>query len=138
MSKRTAAESIAWRTSVKPASHAAGTVTGAAVDTLGFDEAMMVLDCGVFTATGDVTAKVTECDTSGGTYTDVTGATTTNKVQAADELPYVGNLNLAKRKRYLKIVLTVADDAIIAGAGFALSAAKTRPVAQTNAVEFKV
>lgn len=138
MSKRTCVEQNAWRTSVKPASHAAGTITGAAVDTQGFDEAMVVLDCGVFTATGDVTLKVQECATSGGTFVDIDGAAFSNKVQAADELPYVGNINLAKRERYLKIILTVADDAIIAGAGFVLGAAKDRPVSQTNAVEFKV
>ena len=51
--------------------------------------------------------KITECDTSGGTYTDVTGGafTTTSANTALVEKIY---LNVSELKQYLKISSTVA------------------------------
>ena len=138
MSKRTVAESHKVAVSIKPASHAVGTTNGAAADCKGYDDTAVVIDCGVFTATGDLTAKVQESDDGSTGWADVAGAAFANKEQADDELPYVGNQNLAKRKRHLRVVFTVSDDAVIASALFILGAAISRPVTQTNAVEFKI
>ena len=51
--------------------------------------------------------KITECDTSGGTYTDVTGGgfTTTSANTALVEKIY---LNVSELKQYLKVSTTVA------------------------------
>lgn len=64
--------------------------------------------------------KITECDTSGGTYTDVTGATFNGGVDTDgntlalpsatdDNQTCVFQLDLIGRKRYLRVVATFGD-----------------------------
>lgn len=89
------------------------TVTGSAVDLVDYGGYVaLTLMSGAATAgtlpTLDV--KVTECDTSGGTYTDVSGATWTEVTDAAaaDETIV---LNSDSLKRYIKIVGTIGGTA---------------------------
>lgn len=89
------------------------TLTGAAIDRLGFNSCKLVATVGA--ATGSPTSftldsKLTECDTSGGVYTDVTGAAITQVTAAtagAAEAPYV-DVDLSGCKRYLKVVTVSA------------------------------
>lgn len=97
-----------------------GSYTSQAGDTKGYDSAVVVVQMGATDIAATV-LKVQECDTSGGTYTDITGATcdggtnidgTTASLPAAtddDKFFAVQLSNLATRKRYLKIVLTIGD-----------------------------
>jgi len=85
------------------------TTTGSAVDIQRLDgRGKLVLIAGAASAgtapTLDV--KLTECDTSGGTYTDVTGAAFTQVTDAADSTQSL-SINLAGLKRYVKAVATV-------------------------------
>lgn len=140
MSKRTGVEAVKSVVSHLPASYSAGAQNGTGVDCRGFDDLKVVLSNGVFTATGDITLKLQESDDNGvsDAYADITGATMTNMPIASDETVYVANVNLAKRKRYIRAVVTVADDACIFGVIFELGAAKERPVSQVNTAEFSI
>lgn len=77
------------------------------VDTLGFNDAMMIVlsgDVTYTTAAGEgYTVKLYECDTTNGTYTD-TGISVTSNVSNTAGQARVSELNLT-RKRYLKAVL---------------------------------
>ena len=94
--------------------------TAAAIDTAGFDAAEIA--CVFQNVPANVAAlKVTECETSGGVYTDVTGAIvgTSNNIDgsasalptaaAGDDTNVIFQLDLRKRKRYLKLVATAGN-----------------------------
>lgn len=96
-----------------PADSLTTTTTGAAVDTLGYENAKLVLNLGALDiTTGDETyvVTVTECDTSGGSFVDtglvlptIVGGVADNSVvvQPVDGLG-------TTRKRFLKVVATLA------------------------------
>jgi len=92
---------------------ATGDVTGSAVDTKGFFSA--TLEFTATTALVGGTVKLTECATSGGTYTDVASDDIigTNDVAAVEDdtvtIGYVGSL------RYLKAVFTHSANGVISG-----------------------
>ena len=84
------------------------TGTGSAVDLLGYEGDMAVLlDAEAGSAGVTYAVKLTESDTSGGSYTDVTGGafTTTTANTASLQKIYVNVTNL---KRYVKVSITVA------------------------------
>jgi len=86
----------------------ASTAVGSAVDIQGYEgSAAFVLTAEAGGSGVTYAIKITECDTSGGTYTDVTdGAfTTTSANTALVEKIY---LNVSELKQYLKISSTVA------------------------------
>jgi hypothetical protein len=80
------------------------TVTGSAVDLANAQENMILVQCGALTD-GTHTPKITECATSGGTYTDVAAADLVGSLSAltantAQLVSYIGSL------RYIKVVIT--------------------------------
>jgi hypothetical protein len=85
-----------------------GAVT--AVDTQGYNDAMLVVAVGDLDATtGDeaYAVKLFECDTSGGTYTDTGIAITiANTADNTVSVARISELNVT-RKRYLKATLDV-------------------------------
>ena len=84
------------------------TGTGSAVDLLGYEGDMAVLlDAEAGSAGVTYAVKLTESDTAGGSYTDVTGGafTTTTANTASLQKIYVNVTNL---KRYVKVSITVA------------------------------
>ena len=92
-----------------PAAPAAGTRTGAAIDRDGFDSCVLFVQAGAATGaptTLSLTAKLTECATSGGSYTDVPGAAIT-AITAVSTSARV-NVDLSGCLRYLKVSETVA------------------------------
>jgi len=96
--------------SIKPQT-ATSTVTGAAVDTLGYGEGVALLEVGAVSGTTPtLDVKIQECDTSGGTYTDVPGATFTQVTAADNEQKIKLDLKAksGSRKRYIKAVGTIA------------------------------
>lgn len=120
-------------------SNSPGTVTGAAVDCLGFGEAMPVLDVSdVGSPAGSITLKFQESDTgvaSPDSFSDITGATfgalTTNGVR-------VGRINLEARKRYLRAVATIGTGPVDASCSGPLLPNREVPVSQENSVVFNV
>ena len=123
-----------------PDAHSAGTIISpAAIDTKGFDEALIVINAGVFSATGDATITVTECDTSGGSYAAITGAAFTVITVANDQTIYVGRLQCKNWERYIKLSMVLADDVADLSACVILTKYDgLAPVSQVNDVEFNV
>ena len=120
--------------------HAVSTVVGGAVDTLGYERALVILNCGTFSATGTLDATVAECATSGGSYVAITGAVFTQVAAANDVTVYVGEIKLraGTRKRYLKVSFVVGTDVVDAGCVVILARGHAEPVTQTNDAEFAV
>lgn len=92
---------------ISPVSLGTGSGTSNAIDTQGFHYANFELTVGATTGAISV-FKIQECATSGGSYTDITGATPAALPGATDDnkvysikLPCGGN-----RLRYMKAVLT--------------------------------
>jgi len=82
----------------------AAAVLGTALDTTQYDGGHVVFTLVPYPGTtSSITAiKITECETSGGTYTDVTDADFTSITTANDDAIQVGSLQLRARMRYLK------------------------------------
>ena len=83
------------------------TATSSAIDLLEYDgDVMLILDSaagGGSSPTLDI--KLTECATTGGTYTDLSGATFTQVVDAASMQTLT--INKDSSKRFIKIVQTI-------------------------------
>jgi len=86
--------------------------TSVAIDTKGYNSGAVVIVIGAATGTPTsytVDAKVQHCDTSGGSYADVTGAVitqiTADSKVATIRLSGIGTSSL---KRFIKIVVTPA------------------------------
>ena len=105
------------------------TLTGAAVDTAGYQEAIVILTLGIIAATGTLDVKVQDCATVGGIYVDVPGAVFSQKVDADDSKTYVGRLKLDGNlvKRFIKLVGTAAVAAAEYGAVVQLSGNQYNP-----------
>jgi len=85
------------------------TVTGSAIDLKDYVGDLKVI---LSTSAGGgadhtLDVKLTECDTSGGTYTDVSGAAWTQVTDAADSTEAI-TVNVDGLKRYVKAVATIA------------------------------
>jgi len=123
---------------------APGTVVkGAAVDHRGFEEALATLQHGAVAAGGTLSVKIQESPTvTDGDFVDVANAAFPDVAGGAQVTSgvYVGRLNLAGRKRYLRVVGTVvgADKTALVSALLTLHLARELPVSQVNNLSFNV
>jgi hypothetical protein len=106
---------------IAPAVVDGAAATSIAIDTMGFEYLALILSLGV--ADDALTVlKVTECDTSGGSYTDVDDADfstdSTLPTAGEDGLLFGAFVNLQNRKRFIKLEATAGAT----GAGVAMSA----------------
>lgn len=117
---------------------ATGPTNGTGVDTIGFDECVVVLNSGTNTGAGTLDVHVEESDDNL-TFTDITGAAFTQVVAANDNTVYQGRIDLRGRKRYIRAV-AVGDgaNAAIGGVVFALHGAAVRPITPVNTEAFDV
>lgn len=85
-----------------------GAVTGAYLDTLGFDggHAVFVHHAAAGTTSSVTGIKVQESDASGSGYVDITGADFADIDTSSDNAIYVASLKLRGRKRYLRFAAT--------------------------------
>ena len=118
--------------------HSASTVNGAAIDRLGFDEALVVVNSGTNGTSGTVDIKIQESEDGSTGWADVSGASFAQITESNDNTVYVGRLNLSGRKRYIRVVAVVGTAACAFGVDVILSSAKELPVSQVNAVAFSV
>jgi len=116
---------------------AVGTNNGAGIDTLGFDEALVIVNSGANGAGGTVDIKVQESDDNS-TFSDISGAAFTQITEANDNTIYVARINLEKRKRYIRAVAVVGTAACDLGVVVLLGRAGEYPVSQVNSVAFSV
>ena len=106
------------------------TTTSAAIDLLGFESAAVIINTGAIVSAGDFTAKLTECETSGGTYTDVAAADLVGTLPATLEAASIYKQGYIGNMRYLKAVITKnSGTSIAAGAVVVKGNAADRPVA---------
>ena len=121
---------------VRPTNAAAGAQTAEAVDTMGYNTAMVVIEVGA--ASGSPTAqtvdaKVQESDDGSTGWTDVDGAAIT-QITADDQSALIRVEGLGTgRKRYLRVLATVGftggtSPAIPVTASIALGRAFNEPV----------
>lgn len=114
------AQNAKWVNGLTDQSKDNGAFTAVAIDTLGYDYAEIA--CIFQNVPANFAAlKITECETSGGSYTDVTGTVVgtaadidgaTSGLPAAsggDDTITVFQLDLRKRKRYLKVAATAGN-----------------------------
>lgn len=122
------ANNIAVVQAVAPAVLSA-TNTSSAIDLNGFESATVVINTGAIVSSGDFTAKLTECETSGGTYTDVAAADLIGEFPASLEADSVVKVGYTGNMRYLKTVITKnGGTSIAAGAVIIKGNAHERPV----------
>ncbi len=85
-----------------------GAAVVAYADRAGYNHATLLLFVGALDI--EVDAKLQECDTSGGSYTDITDAAITQVADTGDDTVYAIEVDLTgPRKRFLKPVITVGD-----------------------------
>jgi hypothetical protein len=118
-------QNTATKNVIAQASTATNATASGVVDTLGFDEVAIdaFLDSAAATSSNPSVLKVQHCDTSDGTFNDITGlvgdATDGFAVPAADTAnPQIVRLNVDKRsrRRWLKVLITPAGAAQVVGA----------------------
>ncbi len=136
---KTVAENIKPVVSIEPDTKTAD-VNGDVVDTFGFDNLQAVVSVGVIdTGDGDETyaVKLQEGAASDGSdMADIAGTTLT--IAASHELKTIGVIGLGtgSRKRYQRVVLTVAGTtpSIVLGASFNLGRGVENPVIVPDAI----
>ncbi len=119
------------------------TVKGPAVDRRGFEEALVNLQHGAVVDGAVLAAKVQEADTeTDADFADITNAAFANIAGGAAVTSgiYAGRLNLAGRKRYLRVVATVTGNTKTAevAALVSLHQARELPVSQVHDLAFNV
>lgn len=89
-----------------------GAVLSAAIDTIDFDQVTILVPFGAIASSGDLTTfKLTECDTSGGSYSDVTDGDITDADIGTASLPaadddgklFIWEVDTKAKKRFLKL-----------------------------------
>jgi hypothetical protein len=94
-------------TVVAPVTAGTSTITGSALDMTGFDGALFLVRLG--TPATDNTVKLTQCDTTGGQYADLTG---TLVGASATDTPLIIDIK-RPREQFLKYVVTRATSTTI-------------------------
>lgn len=96
---------------IAPIAQTAAEKLSAAIDTYGYDNALIQVSNGAATGTPDsytVACKVQECATSGGSYADISGATATISADGTSAQIRVPGLGTGSRLRYIKVSMTPA------------------------------
>lgn len=106
-------------------------ITGTAIDTASFGGVTFILQLGAIVAGAVTSAKVMECDTVGGTYTDVTGLSLTI-TDTADEGIRIFDYRRPK-KRFVQLFVARATQNATVTAVAALYNAREQVVVQPSA-----
>lgn len=107
-----------WGVMLAPISLNDTAATCLEVDTAGSHYATIVVQLGAIGAASMDEVSITECDTTGGTFTAVTGGTWTDPTQTDDGKILLAFLDLRNgpRKRFLKLVIDPGAVATLVGA----------------------
>lgn len=114
---------------------AAGTsaITSSAVDTAGYDGVLFIVPVGAIVSGAVTSLKVQQCDTSGGSYADLTGTNQTIADTDDDKLFYVDVFQ--PKEQFLKLVVSRATQNATIGGIIALRYnAGSRPASQGSNV----
>ena len=117
-------------------------VEGPAVDCRGFEEGLVTLQHGAVSDGGTLSCKVQESDIVDQDFDDIEDAAFADIAGGAlvTSGVYVGRLNLAGRKRYIRVVATLvgAAETALVSALVTLHQARELPVSQVNALAFNL
>jgi hypothetical protein len=140
--KNTASEMLFVFQSLKPQSSSSASNDGSVVDTLGYDECLVISDMGTATGAASTTVSVRYSAASDGSASSaLTGASFVAVTSANHNKVFVGRIDLAAlipdTQRYL-FARAVGDgaNAQVYAVTFVLFNYKYDPVSQTNAVAF--
>ena len=118
------------------------TVEGPAVDCRGFEEGLVTLQHGAVSDGGTLSCKVQESDIVDQDFDDIEDAAFADVAGGAQVASgvYVGRLNLAGRKRYIRVTATLvgAEETALISALLTLHQARELPVSQVNALAFNL
>jgi predicted dinucleotide-utilizing enzyme len=78
-------------------------VLSAAIDTQGFEYALLIVSCGTLADTATLAVQVSTATASGGSYSDVSGALVSIDGSADDDSIFAGQIRLDGAERYLKV-----------------------------------
>ena len=133
----TVSDNILAKQQVDPQSVASGSAaTGTGQDCSGYEQLLVIANVGLAT-TGNVTIKLQESSDDAATdaYADVTSATTGAVGPTGDLEPYLIDVNLSERERYIRAVGTVAGGGTaVFGVTFVLARGRHLPPTQDNTV----
>lgn len=135
----TPSDNILVKQSIAPQAIASGAVNGAGVDCAGYETALVEAQIGaiVNAANKTLTIKLQESsdDGSSDAYADITSATTAAIANAGQNKPYLFDVNLSERKRYLRAVATAGSaDGGLVSVAFLLMAGRHLPPTQEKTV----
>lgn len=142
--KNTASEALMGFQSIKPQSSSSAALDGSVMDTLGYDEILVVANFGAATGAASTTVSVrASANSDGSASTALSGASFTAVTSANDDELYVGAIDCAKlhatNERYL-FARGVGDgaNAQVYSVTFIGLNYKYDPVTQDNTVAFRV
>lgn len=96
---------------IPAANYSAGTTNSTALDMEDFNELIGILNAGVVVNTGVTTAYIQECDTSGGTFTNITDATMTINNASNTQAAISVDWKHPDRKRWARLSVVQATAA---------------------------
>ncbi len=119
----TFSENYLYKQNIAPQSIASGAaVDGTGQDCAGYEELLAHVEVGLAT-TGNVTVKLQESSDNAvaDAFADITSATTVAVGPSGDLAPYLIDVNLSERERYIRAVATVAGGGtVVVGVAFEL------------------
>lgn len=124
-------------TTVTAGAAAATAITSTAVDMTGYDGCLFLVPFGAIVSGAVTSLKLTQCDTSGGSYADLTGTSQT-VADTDDDKTFVVDIQ-QPLEQFLKVVVSRATQNATVGAILAIpyhkaSRSTVLPVAGTNAI----
>jgi hypothetical protein len=130
MSTRDIASNVGVKESVRPAVQSAS-VSGEAVDLMGYESAVAIVNSGAIASSGNFTAKLQESDTTtDGDFDDVAASDMVGSFAAVMTANNVEKVGYIGDKQYIRVVLTRnSGTSIAAGAVVVLGHPHQRPVA---------
>ncbi len=114
-------EAVAIVGSIDPDAHTAATYLTDAIDCSDFDQLLFIVQAGTLGASATLDFKVTASATSGGSYTDITGAAITQLTKAGSDDSKMSLISLdvshvlSAGKRYVKGSMTIGTATSDAG-----------------------
>lgn len=118
-------------TTVAPTATGTSTITGSALDMAGFDSATFIIRLGSPATNNNI--RVTQCDTSGGSYADLTGTLVGNN---ATDNPLIVEVS-RPREQFLKYVVTRGTTTTIDAVTIIQHRSRTRPVTQPSGTQIE-
>lgn len=140
MSYQHPSDTVLVKQSLAPQAVSSGsTVNGTGIDCAGYEALLVDVQMGaiVDAATKTVTVKLQESSDNGNSdpFADITNATTGAIATAGQNEPYLFDVNLSERERYIRAVgIGGAADGGLVSASFHLSRGRHAPPTQVNTV----